>query len=182
MTAEVRSAPFEPTSLLSFPVALCLLSFGCPYLRPATRVRTPHLFSSSGIRRYGCPLLFIVGVDDENRTCVLGQGVLRSESTETFKWFLDSYEEAAGGRRPKVRLPGPADGLGPTAVHGGRGRIIYTCTIADVALTVIAASSGVDSACRMSTIRTSSCLRRHSISPHEACVPSSLVSCWLCFV
>ncbi|CAB1106078.1 unnamed protein product [Ectocarpus sp. CCAP 1310/34] len=54
--------------------------------------------------RYGCPLLFIVGVDDENRTCVLGQGVLRSESTETFKWFLDSYEEAAGGRRPKVML------------------------------------------------------------------------------
>ncbi|CAB1120285.1 unnamed protein product [Ectocarpus sp. CCAP 1310/34] len=54
--------------------------------------------------RHGCPLLFIVGVDDENRTCVLGQGMLRSESTESFKWFVDSYEKAAGGRRPKVML------------------------------------------------------------------------------
>ena len=45
----------------------------------------------------------MVGVDDENRTCVLGQGVLRSDCKETFQWFLESYETAAGGRRPKVR-------------------------------------------------------------------------------
>lgn len=45
----------------------------------------------------------MVGVDDQNRSCVLGQGVLRSECKETFEWFLDSYETAAGGRRPKVR-------------------------------------------------------------------------------
>ncbi|CAM9154228.1 unnamed protein product, partial [Ectocarpus sp. 6 AP-2014] len=54
--------------------------------------------------RYGCPLLFIVGVDDENRSCVLGQGVLRSECTETFEWFLNQYETADGARRPKVIL------------------------------------------------------------------------------
>ncbi|CAN0024212.1 unnamed protein product, partial [Hapterophycus canaliculatus] len=51
--------------------------------------------------RYGCPLLFIVGVDDENRSCVLGQGVLRSECADTFEWVLENYEAAAGGRRPK---------------------------------------------------------------------------------
>ncbi|CAB1118493.1 unnamed protein product [Ectocarpus sp. CCAP 1310/34] len=46
----------------------------------------------------------MVGVDDENRSCVLGQGVLRSECKETFQWFLEAYETAAGRRRPKVML------------------------------------------------------------------------------
>lgn len=55
-------------------------------------------------RRYGCPLLFFVGVDDENRSCILGQGLLRSECTETFEWFLRKYEAAAGGRKPKVTV------------------------------------------------------------------------------
>ena len=56
----------------------------------------------SSVFRYGCPLLFVVGVDDENRSCILGQGLLRSECTETFEWFLHKYETAAGSRRPKV--------------------------------------------------------------------------------
>ncbi|CAN0356414.1 unnamed protein product, partial [Ectocarpus sp. 13 AM-2016] len=56
--------------------------------------------------RYGCPLLLFVGVDDENRSCILGQGLLRSECAETFEWFLTQCESAAGGweRRPKVIL------------------------------------------------------------------------------
>ena len=54
------------------------------------------------IDRYGCPLLFIVGVDDENRSCILAQCLLRSECTETFEWILTSWDGASGGRRPKV--------------------------------------------------------------------------------
>lgn len=73
------------------------------HTRVPTCVRSVRVFKPPGHCRYGCPLLFIVGVDDENRSCVLGQGLLRSECTETFKWFLESYESAAGGRRPKVR-------------------------------------------------------------------------------
>lgn len=70
-----------------------------------------HLYDSTAVLllfhcvsgfRYGCPLLFVVGIDDENRSCVLGQGLLRSECTETFEWFLNKYESAAGGRKPKV--------------------------------------------------------------------------------
>ncbi|CAM9330667.1 unnamed protein product, partial [Hapterophycus canaliculatus] len=52
--------------------------------------------------RHGCPLLLIVGVDDENRSCVLGQGGLHPECAETFEWVLKNYEATAGGRRPKV--------------------------------------------------------------------------------
>lgn len=55
--------------------------------------------------RYGCPLLFFVGVDDMNRSCILGQGLLRSECTDTFESFLRQYEAAAGGRKPKVTVP-----------------------------------------------------------------------------
>ncbi|CAN0521984.1 unnamed protein product [Ectocarpus sp. 12 AP-2014] len=55
-------------------------------------------------RRYGCHPLFVVGVDDENRRCILGQGLLRSESTETFEWILNRYEAAAGCRKPKKSL------------------------------------------------------------------------------
>ena len=54
---------------------------------------------------YGCPLLFFVGVDDMNRSCILGQGLLRSECTDTFESFLRQYEAAAGGRKPKVTVP-----------------------------------------------------------------------------
>eukprot|EP00903_Cladosiphon_okamuranus_P020047 g18414.t1 len=54
--------------------------------------------------KYGCPLLFIVGVDDENRSCVLAQCLLRSECTETFEWILTCWDGASGGRRPKVFL------------------------------------------------------------------------------
>ncbi|CAB1115474.1 unnamed protein product [Ectocarpus sp. CCAP 1310/34] len=56
------------------------------------------------MNRYGCPLLFIVGVDDENRSCILAQCLLRSECTETFKWILTSWDGASGDRRPKVFL------------------------------------------------------------------------------
>ncbi|CAM9312074.1 unnamed protein product, partial [Sphacelaria rigidula] len=51
---------------------------------------------------YGCPLLFVVGVDSENRSCILGYSLLRFERTETFEWILDKYSRASGGRRPKV--------------------------------------------------------------------------------
>ncbi|CAN0394388.1 unnamed protein product, partial [Ectocarpus sp. 13 AM-2016] len=57
--------------------------------------------------RYSRPTFHpFVGVDDENRSCILGQGLLRSECAETFEWFLTQYESAAGGweRRPKVIL------------------------------------------------------------------------------
>ncbi|CAN0326134.1 unnamed protein product [Ectocarpus sp. 6 AP-2014] len=54
--------------------------------------------------RHGCSLLFVVGVDDENRSCILGRGLLRSECTETFEWILNRYEAAAGGSKPKVIL------------------------------------------------------------------------------
>ncbi|CAM9765562.1 unnamed protein product, partial [Sphacelaria rigidula] len=53
--------------------------------------------------RYGCLLLF-VGVDSENRSCILGYSLLRSECTEIFEWILDKYCRASGGRRPKVVL------------------------------------------------------------------------------
>ena len=46
----------------------------------------------------------MVGVDDENRSCILGQGLLRSECAETFEWFLKKYEEGAGGRRWRPRV------------------------------------------------------------------------------
>ena len=55
--------------------------------------------------RYDCPLLFFVGVDDMNCSCILGQGLLRSECTDTFEWFIRQYEAAAGGRKPKVTVP-----------------------------------------------------------------------------
>ncbi|CAN0521687.1 unnamed protein product, partial [Ectocarpus sp. 12 AP-2014] len=54
--------------------------------------------------RYVCPLLFVLGVDDENRSCISGHGLLRSECTETIEWILNRYEAAAGGRKPKVIL------------------------------------------------------------------------------
>lgn len=66
-------------------------------------LREPLTPLSTLLRRYGCPLLFVVGVDDENRSCILGQGLLRSECTQTFEWFLNNYVTAAGGRKPKVR-------------------------------------------------------------------------------
>ena len=53
--------------------------------------------------KYGCPLLFVVGVDSENRRCILGQCLLRSECTETFEWVLDKYHRTSGGRHPNVR-------------------------------------------------------------------------------
>eukprot|EP00903_Cladosiphon_okamuranus_P011770 g11064.t1 len=55
---------------------------------------------------YECPHLLFVGIDDENRSCILGQGLLRSECAEAFEWFLNHYKSAAGGweRRPKVIL------------------------------------------------------------------------------
>ncbi|CAM9958486.1 unnamed protein product, partial [Sphacelaria rigidula] len=58
--------------------------------------------------RYGCSLLFVVGVDGENRSCILGYSLLRSECTETFEWILDKYCRASGGRRPKI-VPSDAD-------------------------------------------------------------------------
>ena len=98
---------------------------------------------ASGLRRYGCPLLFIVGVDDQNRSCVLGQGVLRSECKETFKWFLDSYETAAGGRRPKVR--GAAQRLqtrwGKRPLGDMLCRIVYPCPGVSLRLIAARASS-----------------------------------------
>lgn len=45
---------------------------------------------------------FFVGVDDANRSCILSQGLLKSECTETFEWVLKNYEAGAGGRRSKV--------------------------------------------------------------------------------
>eukprot|EP00903_Cladosiphon_okamuranus_P014063 g13071.t1 len=54
--------------------------------------------------KYGCPLLFIVGVDDENRSCVLAQCLLRSGCTETFEWILTCWDGGSGGRRPQVFL------------------------------------------------------------------------------
>lgn len=69
---------------------------------PVTGTRVPLLLLPYA--GTNASLLFVVGEDKDNCSCILGHGLLRSECTEMFKPFLDHFVLAVGGPRPRAKV------------------------------------------------------------------------------
>jgi hypothetical protein len=46
--------------------------------------------------RFGMPLILMVGVDENNITCLLGFGLVSHEDIDSFTWFLQKMKACVG--------------------------------------------------------------------------------------
>lgn len=53
---------------------------------------------------YGRPLVLFIGVNHHKQAVVFGSALLYDESTESFKWLLETFKMAMSGKQPKTIL------------------------------------------------------------------------------
>ncbi|XP_025616569.1 protein FAR1-RELATED SEQUENCE 5-like [Arachis hypogaea] len=53
--------------------------------------------------KYNKPLVIFSGCNHHGQTVIFGSGLLSDETTETYKWLLETFVEAMGGKSPKAR-------------------------------------------------------------------------------
>ncbi|XP_025647266.1 protein FAR1-RELATED SEQUENCE 5-like [Arachis hypogaea] len=52
--------------------------------------------------KYNKPLVIFSGCNHHGQTVIFGSGLLSDETTETYKWLLETFVEAMGGKSPKA--------------------------------------------------------------------------------
>nr|XP_025647180.1 protein FAR1-RELATED SEQUENCE 5-like [Arachis hypogaea] len=52
--------------------------------------------------KYNKPLVIFSGCNHHGQTVIFGSGLLSDETTETYKWLLETFIEAMGGKSPKA--------------------------------------------------------------------------------
>ncbi|XP_020979244.1 protein FAR1-RELATED SEQUENCE 5-like [Arachis ipaensis] len=52
--------------------------------------------------KYNKPLVIFSGCNHHGQTVIFGPGLLSDETTETYKWLLETFVEAMGGKSPKA--------------------------------------------------------------------------------
>nr|XP_025703006.1 protein FAR1-RELATED SEQUENCE 5-like [Arachis hypogaea] len=53
--------------------------------------------------KYNKPLVIFSGCNHHGQTVIFGSDLLSDETTETYKWLLETFVEAMGGKSPKAR-------------------------------------------------------------------------------
>nr|XP_025616944.1 protein FAR1-RELATED SEQUENCE 5-like [Arachis hypogaea] len=56
--------------------------------------------------KYNKPLVIFSGCNHHGQTVIFGSGLLSNETTETYKWLLETFVEAMGGKSPKAVTDG----------------------------------------------------------------------------
>lgn len=46
--------------------------------------------------RFNMPLVFLVGSDSTNKTCIFGMGLIQQEDIDSYVWILDTFRTAVG--------------------------------------------------------------------------------------
>ncbi|XP_025702853.1 protein FAR1-RELATED SEQUENCE 5-like [Arachis hypogaea] len=58
--------------------------------------------STSKKNKYNKPFVIFSGCNHHGQTVIFGSGLLSDETTETYKWLLETFVEAMGGKSPKA--------------------------------------------------------------------------------
>lgn len=76
---------------------------------------------------YGRPFAMFAGVNNHKQMIVFGSALLYDESVESFRWLLDTFKNAMGGKQPKTILTDKCEEISDALVSAWPGTTHRVC-------------------------------------------------------